>query len=180
LGDIPFLGNLFKNTQTEHRETDLLIFITPRIVDEYTQPEASRLADYEAQSEERLREARRPLLQRLLHSVSDREMTVSIGETGAIHSAGQRVEVEDLRHAFEAIERPTQHTAFVRAHPNAPVERVNEVTDAAEERGLMVEVDTRGRPFVPVEPAARTEEQAPGEMEMEPYDVPVEPEPQTE
>ena len=169
LGDIPFLGNLFRNTKTEHRETDLLIFITPRIVDEYTRPEASRLADYEAQSSERLREARRPLLQRLLHSISDREMTVSIGETGAIHSAGQRVDVEDLRLAFEAIERPTQHTAFVRAHPNAPVERVNEVTAAAEEHGLMVEVDTRGRPFVPVEPAARVEDEAP--MDVAPIDV---------
>ncbi len=169
LGDIPFLGNLFRNTKTEHRETDLLIFITPRIVDEYTRPEASRLADYEAQSSERLREARRPLLQRLLHSISDREMTVSIGETGAIHSAGQRVDVEDLRLAFEAIERPTQHTAFVRAHPNAPVERVNEVTAAAEEHGLMVEVDTRGRPFVPVEPAARVEDEAP--TDVAPIDV---------
>ncbi|MFP4172759.1 MAG: secretin N-terminal domain-containing protein [Candidatus Hydrogenedentota bacterium] len=172
LGDIPFLGNLFKNTEGEHRETDLLIFITPRIVDEYTRPEASRLADYEAQSDERLREARRPLLQRLLHSISDREIAVSVGETGAMHSAGSRVNVDDLRQAFAAIERPSEHTAYVRAHPNAPAERVNEVSEAAEERGLMVEVDTRGRPFVPIEPTERTEEEpAP---EMEPYEVPVE------
>ncbi len=177
LGDIPFLGNLFKNTTAEHRETDLLIFITPRIVDEYTRPEAERLADYEAQSSERLREARRPLLQRLLHSISDREMTISIGETGAMHSAGSRVEIDDLRQAFDAIERPTQHTAFVRAHPNAPVERVNAVAHAAEEHGMIVEVDTRGRPFVPIEPAARREDDA---LDMAPYEVPIQAEPPME
>ena len=32
LGDIPFLGNLFKRTQRQQDKTELLIFITPRII----------------------------------------------------------------------------------------------------------------------------------------------------
>ena len=32
LGDIPFLGNLFKKTIKQQDKTELLIFITPRII----------------------------------------------------------------------------------------------------------------------------------------------------
>jgi type IV pilus assembly protein PilQ len=32
LGDIPFLGNFFKRTQKQQDKTELLIFITPRII----------------------------------------------------------------------------------------------------------------------------------------------------
>ncbi|MEQ1517795.1 MAG: hypothetical protein ABL931_15035, partial [Usitatibacteraceae bacterium] len=32
LGDIPFVGNLFKRTQKQQDKTELLIFITPRII----------------------------------------------------------------------------------------------------------------------------------------------------
>lgn len=34
LGDIPIIGNLFKNTNKEFNKDELLIFITPRIIDE--------------------------------------------------------------------------------------------------------------------------------------------------
>ncbi len=34
LGDIPFIGNLFKNTTKQEDKTELLIFITPRIIKE--------------------------------------------------------------------------------------------------------------------------------------------------
>jgi type IV pilus assembly protein PilQ len=33
-GDIPVLGNLFKNNSKQDNKTELLVFITPRIVDE--------------------------------------------------------------------------------------------------------------------------------------------------
>ncbi len=36
LGDLPILGNLFKSTSFTKNETELLIFITPTIVDPYT------------------------------------------------------------------------------------------------------------------------------------------------
>ncbi len=36
LGDIPFLGNLFKTTSKESQRTELLIFLTPRVVSERT------------------------------------------------------------------------------------------------------------------------------------------------
>jgi type IV pilus assembly protein PilQ len=32
LGDIPILGNLFKNTSKQDDKTELLIFVTPKIV----------------------------------------------------------------------------------------------------------------------------------------------------
>ncbi|WP_019571644.1 type IV pilus secretin PilQ [Thioalkalivibrio sp. ALMg3] len=32
-GDIPFLGNLFKNRSTENTKAELLIFVTPRVID---------------------------------------------------------------------------------------------------------------------------------------------------
>lgn len=34
LGDIPILGNLFKQTTKRDEKTELLIFITPRIIKE--------------------------------------------------------------------------------------------------------------------------------------------------
>ena len=34
LGDIPFLGHLFKNTTNVNKKTELLIFITPKILRE--------------------------------------------------------------------------------------------------------------------------------------------------
>jgi type IV pilus assembly protein PilQ len=34
LGDIPFVGNLFKSTQTKNNKAELLIFVTPRILEE--------------------------------------------------------------------------------------------------------------------------------------------------
>ena len=34
LGDIPVLGNLFKTTNKENSKTELIIFITPRIIDD--------------------------------------------------------------------------------------------------------------------------------------------------
>ena len=32
LGDIPYMGNLFKNKQRIYNKTELLVFITPKIV----------------------------------------------------------------------------------------------------------------------------------------------------
>ena len=34
LGDVPYLGHLFKRTTNESRRTELLIFITPKIISE--------------------------------------------------------------------------------------------------------------------------------------------------
>ena len=34
LGDLPFFGNLFRNNTTSSTKTELLVFITPRIVNE--------------------------------------------------------------------------------------------------------------------------------------------------
>ena len=36
LGDIPILGNLFKYSNTTHKKSEILILITPRVVDEGT------------------------------------------------------------------------------------------------------------------------------------------------
>ncbi|HAJ75902.1 MAG TPA: hypothetical protein DCM64_05560 [Gammaproteobacteria bacterium] len=34
LGDVPYLGRLFKRIENENRRTELLIFITPKIIAE--------------------------------------------------------------------------------------------------------------------------------------------------
>jgi type IV pilus assembly protein PilQ len=34
LGDIPYLGNLFKNSVRNSKRTELLIFLTPKVVSE--------------------------------------------------------------------------------------------------------------------------------------------------
>jgi type IV pilus assembly protein PilQ len=36
LGDVPYLGNLFKTKTTAVRKTELLIFLTPKVVSERT------------------------------------------------------------------------------------------------------------------------------------------------
>ena len=36
LGDVPFLGNLFKTTSKSSQRTELLIFLTPKVVTERT------------------------------------------------------------------------------------------------------------------------------------------------
>jgi len=48
LGDIPLLGNLFKSTNTDHQKTELLVFLTPRVVRDPA--EAKRLKE-ESQSD---------------------------------------------------------------------------------------------------------------------------------
>jgi type IV pilus assembly protein PilQ len=37
IGDIPVVGNLFKSTQRQNSKTELLVFITPKIVAERLQ-----------------------------------------------------------------------------------------------------------------------------------------------
>jgi type IV pilus assembly protein PilQ len=36
LGDVPFVGNLFKSRSSDSTRTELLIFLTPRVVSERT------------------------------------------------------------------------------------------------------------------------------------------------
>ena len=43
LGDLPLLGNLFKSTSNDHQKTELLVFLTPKIVRDLT--EAKKLKD---------------------------------------------------------------------------------------------------------------------------------------
>ncbi len=160
LGDLPFLGRLFKSTERDHGQRDLMVFITPTIVDEYTQPEADRLAQIDERIADRGREFRRTAVQRLLNAITrgENELSVSIGQTGSMHSGGQRVTRDDLAATFEAAERPAGVTVFVRAHPRAPYTAVNEVVRMAEERGMRVEMEDGAQPFVPIsherEPAA--------------------------
>jgi type II secretory pathway component GspD/PulD (secretin) len=43
LGDIPFLGRLFQRKDTRSEKTELLVFITPRVV--YTDEDANRVTE---------------------------------------------------------------------------------------------------------------------------------------
>ncbi|MBI4560134.1 MAG: hypothetical protein HY706_21275 [Candidatus Hydrogenedentes bacterium] len=155
LGDVPFLGRLFKNTEKDHRHRELLIFITPTLVDEYTRPEAERLADLEGTVSETLRHSQKPMLERMESRLSRgrNEIGVSIGESGSIHSKGNLVTLEDLEKVFGEVQSSPKTTAVViRKHPNAPENVSATIAELAKTAGLEVEFDEKMVPFVPASP----------------------------
>ncbi len=91
------------------------------------------------------------LVNRVLSRISRgyNELGVSIGQSGEIHSEGERVSVEELRAAMFEIKAPSTITAIIRHHPRAPAEVVTQVTEAAMEAGLEIEFDDRSAPLVP-------------------------------
>ncbi len=54
LGDIPVLGHLFKSTDFRDSQTELAIFVTPRIVYADTQSNVEKIAEMKARSEKRV------------------------------------------------------------------------------------------------------------------------------
>ncbi|MCC6153009.1 MAG: hypothetical protein IT367_04590, partial [Candidatus Hydrogenedentes bacterium] len=59
LGSIPFIGRLFKSTEKDHRDRELAVFITPTIVDEYTQSEAVRAAAFDEELADKVRHSQK-------------------------------------------------------------------------------------------------------------------------
>lgn len=154
LGDIPLVGRLFKTTSRDNQERELIIFITPTIVDEFTQPEATTIAQVDADAADELRRSQKNVWQRMEQKITGNanEISVSIGEAGTLYSEGHLVTLEALRKRFfEAAAGKVKPTVIVRAHPNAPARFVTDVSEAAMEAGLRADFEA-SRPFVPVLP----------------------------
>ena len=156
LGDLPLIGALFRNPSREASNNSLLIFITTTIVDESTKPESAMVARVDQEVADAQREGQKNLLERLRSRANKglNEIAVSIGQGGHIFCKGENVNLDELRQIFFDAPQNMPVTVVFRKHPNAPLEIVNEATEAAMEAGLRIEFDSEIIPIVPslVEP----------------------------
>ena len=160
LGDIPLLGRLFRNPSRSSLANTLLIFITTTIVDEFTHPEVRSLTNAIETLAEANRHNNSSLWKRMEDRVPDRikdnlpgiqkEIGVSIGQSGSMHSEGERVSLEELRDTFFKQKFPSRVRVVLRSHPRAPDSVITEVTEAAMEANLKLEFDDSVIPLVPV------------------------------
>lgn len=151
LGDIPIIGKLFNSPNRSSNNNSLMIFITTTVVDESTQPEAVGVAQAEQDIADAKRKSGKGPAKRLKSAIlGDKdEIGVSIGQTGSLHCAGEIVTVENLSERFFDAQGKKPVTVVIRKHPNAPIEVVNQVTEAAMEAGLRIEFDNDLSPIVP-------------------------------
>lgn len=151
LSDIPVLGRLFKNPSRKISSATLMIFITTTIVDENTQPDAERLADFDERFADDLRSAKKTSFGRFMDTITrgKSDMSVSIGQSGHMHYDGNPITMDDLRRTFQSVENPSVAKVIIRRHPRAPEAVVTEVTEAALQANLKVDFDKDATPFVP-------------------------------
>lgn len=154
LGDLPLIGRIFRNTGKTSTNNTLMIFITTTIVDHYTSPEADLVAKTDAKLADDMRRNSKNFFGRMKSRLAkgEGEISVSIGQGGALFSEGERVTIEELRDAFFQVGPSTMIEVVIRAHPAAPDEAVNAVTEAAMEASLKVEFDDSMSPIVPNTP----------------------------
>ncbi|MCL4217885.1 MAG: hypothetical protein KJ052_12880, partial [Candidatus Hydrogenedentes bacterium] len=152
LGDIPVLGRLFKSTQKERTERELLVFITPTIVDEYTQPVASKLAKYENELSREMRHSTKGLMGRVHDRLSKGGNTImiSVGEIGQIYVEGEEAQLDDLYEILASVTTPTQTTLVMRNDPAAPASVTTAVNEMVMNMQFKVEFDEGLPPIVPV------------------------------
>jgi type II secretory pathway component GspD/PulD (secretin) len=155
LGELPIIGRAFRSTGKNHQDRELLIFLTPTIVGESTQPETVRLARVEDSIAGTLRQDAKTTLGRIAHKIDQggSEFTVSIGQSGGLLAEGEPITLDGLRSVVAELPDPATKTMLLREHPRAPKEVVAQVSDIGKERGLKVEFDERRFPFVPRLPA---------------------------
>jgi len=165
LGDIPGLGRLFRYPKKESGTNTLMIFLTPTIVEEYTFPEATLLSGTEEVIAERHRHNRKNFFERMRDRIAkgEHEISVSIGQSGHVHSEGDRITMEELRDALYQIENKRSVKLVLRKHPRAPEEVMTEITEIALEANVKVEFDDMMTPLVP----AYREREAPAQAQAE-------------
>ena len=151
LGDIPLFGRLFRDTQKDHTQREFLIFLTPSIVDEFTQPEAGKLAKWEEDASGALRHSSKSLMGRMKDRMyrGENEIGISIGHTGTMFCDGEEVEMEGVQTLLNELPNPKTKTLVLRRDPNAPPEIAVEIAEIAMERGIRVEYDEGPSPYVP-------------------------------
>lgn len=151
LGDLPLLGRLFKSTRNNHQHRDLLIFITPTIVNTSTSPNAVKLAKHEQELAEKMRYDSMTAFQRIKEGMQEEsaEIIVSIGQSGDVFTDGELKDYDALRLHFEQTKSPLTTKVVIREHPRAPKEVRLRVAEIAFDADLEVETDDRVVPFVP-------------------------------
>lgn len=151
LGELPVVGRLFRTTGKDHRERELLVFITPTIVDEFTMPESVRLAEFDAHVTERIRHSSKSLWGRINNRLRGgaNEIDVAVGRDGSIFSEGSYVAHEELAAALAEVEKPAAVTVIIRADAASPQAVVTMVAETAMELGFKVDFDDKRPPAVP-------------------------------
>ena len=153
LGDIPILGRAFRSSGKDHQHKELLIFITPTIITEVTQPETVRLAMMDEYLAETMRIDDKSDFQRGLDSAIDHEnqLMVSIGQQGGVFVDGAVTTMPALRNRM--VNDPGHaSTVVIRSHPRAPGFVAVNVAELAMEAGLKVQYEDRFLPFTPLLP----------------------------
>jgi biopolymer transport protein ExbD len=144
LGDIPGIGLLFRNPSHKFQKSNLMIFITTSIVDETTRSETEKLlAESDNIMGKQFRKAKKSNWGRLVDTLTanQREIGVSIGQSGQMYSNGKKVTLDELRDLFKTMAAPETRTLVIRRHETAPKKIVEDVETAAREVGLRVEYD---------------------------------------
>jgi len=156
LGDLPGIGRLFRYPNKSSQKSTLLIFITPTIVDEFTDPHAGILAEADAFIASEHRHNQKNLWGRLADRVSrgGNEITVAVGQSGDIHAEGERATLEELGTLFR--EAPAQVHVVLRRHPRSPETLIIAISDLAMDAGRSLEFDEDLVPLVPRYPNAIT------------------------
>jgi type II secretory pathway component GspD/PulD (secretin) len=151
ISDIPLIGRLFKNPSKSVRTESLMIFITPTIVGEKTQPEAEQVAMVDDEIARAVRKAEKTSFGRFADNLSGgkNDIVVAVGQSGAIRCDGKKMTLDDLRNRFNAVKAPLTAVVVLRKHPRAPQDVLTSITDMALEKDLRVVLDTLSPAFVP-------------------------------
>lgn len=151
LGNLPIIGRIFRSTRKEHMHSELLIFITPTIIDTRTHPEAIKLARADDDIAVAMRHDKKGAFGRAVDKLSKRqnEINVAIGQLGGILARGKFVTLESLRKIMEDVNEPAAVRVVIREHPRAPEAIAQRITEMAEEAGLKVSENNFTSAFVP-------------------------------
>jgi len=151
LGDIPIIGRAFRSTGRNHRNTELLIFLTPTIVDETTQPESLRLAEFDQDIVRDMKIDKKNDFKRGLDGIDDHRdlMIVSIGQRGTIMVDGTMSSMVELDALINSPER-TASTLVIRSHPRSPSLLSEQIETFGQDAAMTVDFDTNFSPFVPL------------------------------
>lgn len=166
LGDIPFVGRLFKSTKKDHLDRELAVFLTPTIVDEFTQPEALRAASFDESMTTTMRHSEKNIWRRAQARIlrNKNELTISVGHSGSIHSDGELLSLDEVQATFDELRvAKLKPKILLRAHPNAPVQVTTQIREMAMEAELKIETVQQHQPFVPAprdETGPRTDKSA--------------------
>ena len=166
LGDIPLLGKIFRKTSRENLEREFIVFITPTIRNEFTQPEADRLASFDEDAKDSMRHAQKRIWGRANDKMTrgENELGVSIGQSNNLFSEGRRLNFGELLDRFKtASDGKVKPTVVLRVHPDSSRDLVDQITESATDAGLEVDIEDSLPPLVPTFPPGWEQREIPSE-----------------